>query len=146
MSQFAKQAGIDFSNFIRSTGLQVFFGLGKTLTGIAIDWFAVASTPPFVSPLGIVRGVGDRHASQNVISPPQELLPKIRDLALSFFGQVLFFAQILRDMVQFDVSCAIEVFDELPIAFPDGAGGPVVVIMGIVPMDRLAVKLGLRVA
>ena len=98
-----------------------------------------------MSPLGIVRWVGDRYASQNVIPPPQELLPKIRDLALSFFGQVLFFAQILRDMKQFNVPGAIEVFNEFPIALSNGAGRSVMVIMRVVPMDRLAVELGIRI-
>ena len=45
-------------------------------------------------------------------------------------------------MVEFEIIGAIEVFDQFPIPFANGACGTVMVIMGVVPMDCLPLKLG----
>ena len=85
------KAGLFFSCLLK-LGSEVLFGLWETLAGTAVDELARSSTPPFVGPLGVERGIRDRHAGQNLLTPGKELLLQIRNLAFSLCGQVLGFA------------------------------------------------------
>jgi len=87
-------------------------GLG-TIRTWGLDWLDFDATPPLIGLVRVVGRVSLRHLGVNLVSPEaqfrQKLLTAFRVVGLG--GQVVGFAQVVCQVVEFDGSC-LEEFDQ----------------------------------
>src|SRR5690606_38312256 len=92
---------------------------------------------PFVGAGGIVVGIGRWHFGADGFAPGGELRAEGFGPVRKLGREVGLFADIAAKVVEFEVAVFVEL-DEFPVAFADGARRSGMVVMGIVPVDGVA--------
>lgn len=91
--------------------------------------------------VGVEVRIRRRHQGADILAPGDELGAEGGDFVGVLRGEVVFFADVLRDIVELH-GAVFEPFDELPVAVADGAVGraALVAVVRIVPIERLAAR------
>jgi len=72
--------------------------------------------------------------------PALQLASQIGDAAILLIRQILFLTNVSSEVVKLGFSGVVEVFDQFPFSFPDRGSGAMVVVVGIVKVDRVSLQ------
>ena len=109
----------------------------EALSCSAVDRLVAATTPPLTGPFLIVVQVHVRHAGGDLESPLLEFLLEVCCATGTLRDEVFCFSDVVREMVEFNIARTIEVFDQFPVTLADTAGGSVMVVVWVVPVNRI---------
>lgn len=114
---------------------------GEPLTSVTGNWLTRSHAPPLVRSLRVIAGVRNGHPRKHSLPPLPELLLELLGPIGFARNQIVFLADIVRNVVELAIPGAVEVLDELPIACAYAARRTVMMVVGVVPMNGIAIEL-----
>ena len=66
-----------------------------------------------------------------------QLLLKVCDANSALLDEVFRLAKVLGKIIDLDVASSVKVFDQLPVTLTNAAGGAIMVVVWVVPVERI---------
>ena len=67
---------------------------------------------------------------------------KVCDATSALRDEVFRLAKVLGKVINLDVASSVKVFDQLPVTLTNAAGGAIMVVVWVVPVERISRQLG----
>jgi len=67
---------------------------------------------------------------------------KVCDATSALLDEVFCLAKVLGKVIDLDVASSVKVFDQLPVTLTNAAGGAIMVVVWVVPVERIPRQLG----
>ena len=71
-----------------------------------------------------------------------QFLLKVCDATSALLDEVFRLAKVLGKVIDLDVASSVKVFDQLSVTLMNAAGGAIMVVVWVVPVERIPRQLG----
>lgn len=71
-----------------------------------------------------------------------QFLLKVCDATSALLDEVFRLAKVLGKVIDLDVASSVKVFDQLTVTLMNAAGGAIMVVVWVVPVERIPRQLG----
>ena len=122
--------------------LPLLFCRRKSLAPTTVDGLASSHPPPLPSSFLIVVRIRIGHASSHLLTPLLQFLLKICDATSALLDEVFRLGKVLGKVIDLDVASSVKVFDQLPVTLTNTAGGAIMVVVWVVPVQRIPCQPG----